>query len=461
MATEIMGEHREYTAKRRMWRTYRHLYAGGEEIRQNASEYLAPRQREPRDVYSERLSRVFYENYAGSIVDWYAATLFRREPILSFEGENGRAKEFFGQFAEDCDLKGTALSDFFRKRFTETLVYGASYVLIDFPRREGWAGSRAEEDALGISRAYLVGYTPEDLVNWQRDGRGNLEWAVIRLKEPGPGEKDRDGYWVRYDRTEYSLYRSDGKREELIDRGLHGLAPFGRVPLIEMTVPEGLWLMNKAALLQLEHFNKSNALSWALTMGLFAMPVVYTDREWEQMVGESYYIQLGPEDRFGWTEPEGKVYQIAAENLERLKDEIYRVCYLLTQAGGPMAGGVAQSGWSKQRDYAITQEILRAYGDVVKDTIRRVLRAVNDARGDGLTIGVAGMDEFDIGEFSNELSDAERLLNLGIESPTLRKQILKRLASKYLCDVRQEIKDRIAEEIENWVDGEAGRGASR
>ena len=28
--------------------------------------------------------------------------------------------------------------------------------------------------------------------------------------------------------------------------------------------------MNKAALLQLEHFNKSNALSWSLTMGLFA-----------------------------------------------------------------------------------------------------------------------------------------------------------------------------------------------
>ena len=39
--------------------------------------------------------------------------------------------------------------------------------------------------------------------------------------------------------------------------------------------------MNKAALLQLEHFNKSNALSWALTMGLFAMPVVYSDQRVE------------------------------------------------------------------------------------------------------------------------------------------------------------------------------------
>ena len=72
-----------------------------------------------------------------------------------------------------------------------------------------------------------------------------------------------------------------------------------------MKVSDGLWLMNKAALLQLEHFNKSNALSWALTMGLFATPVVYSERPWNQIVGEAYYIQLGPNDRFGWTEPEG------------------------------------------------------------------------------------------------------------------------------------------------------------
>ncbi len=53
-----------------------------------------------------------------------------------------------------------------------------------------------------------------------------------------------------------------------------------------------------------------------------------------------------------------------------------------------------------------------------------------------------GLDEFDIGDFSAELADAEQLLGLGIESPTLKKQIFKKLALKYLCDVRQEMKDR-------------------
>ena len=93
----------------------------------------------------------------------------------------------------------------------------------------------------------------------------------------------------------------------MIDHGHHGFAGIGRVPVFEVKVSDGLWLTNKVALLQLEHFNKSNALAWALTMGLFAMPVVYSDREFNQITGESYYIQLGPQDRFGYAEPEGKV----------------------------------------------------------------------------------------------------------------------------------------------------------
>ena len=180
-------------------------------------------------------------------------------------------------------------------------------------------------------------------------------------------------------------------------------------------------------------------------MGLFATPVIYSEREWSQIVGESYYIQLGPQDRFGWTEPEGKVYQIAADNLVRLKDEIYRVCYLMSQAGAP---DLRQSGLSKLRDFSITHEVLKAYGDAVKDTIKQVLWAIAAARQDGISIEISGLDQFDIEDFGAELDDAKKLLDLGIGSETLKKQVFKKLAFKYLCDARQEIKNQVAEEID-------------
>lgn len=454
----IDREHPDYIAKKAIWKTYRDLYVGGDQIKANAAHYLVRRQREPLDVYAERLSRVYYENYAGSIVDWYAATLFRREPLVMTEGEDEAAKRFVNEFIEDCDLRGSSLSEFFRGLLIEALICGNSYILVDFPRVTQPVWNRAEEEALGASRAYLVAYSPTEVINWSLDERGNLEWVVIRRTVTFRASATSDALitetrWNYYDKEEFRIFRrihETGSQGEiaLVDSGFHGLAKQRRVPVFEMRVPEGLWLMNKAGLLQLEHFNKSNALAWALTMGLFASPVVYTEREWNQIVGESYYIQLGPEDRFGWTEPEGKVFTIAAENLNRLQEEIYRVCYLLSQAGGRLSSRSLQSGISKQRDFAITQEVLRTYGDIVKDTMKRVLRAIVAARGDSIAVDVSGLEEFDIGDFSAELADAERLLRLGIPSPTLRKQVFKKLAFKYLCDVRQEVKDRIAAEID-------------
>jgi len=120
----INREHPEYIAQKAMWKQYRDLYAGGERLRTNASEYLVRRHREPGEVYGERLSRVFYENYIGSIVDWYAATLMRREPVLLFEGTDEGAKAFYNVFSENCDLQGTTVHELFRQRFLQTLVKG-------------------------------------------------------------------------------------------------------------------------------------------------------------------------------------------------------------------------------------------------------------------------------------------------------------------------------------------------
>ena len=455
--TEINREHPDFKRKARMWRMYRDLHAGGHEFQVRAADYLLRRQKEPLDVYSERLQRVFYQNYVGSIADWYASTLFRRQPSLQIQKGLVSGREFLSEFADDCDMRGTNLSAFFRRCLVDALVAGSSHILIDFPRSSATPLNRAEEDLAGLSRAFLVHYQAEEVINWSRNGRGDYEWVVLRHaveRQPAVDSPNvvKETYWNYYDRTTYRTYRSVTEQDrepliELVAEGQHGLARQNRVPLLDLQLSDGLWLMNKAAHLQLEHFNKSNALAWAITMGLFAMPVIYSDREWNQIVGESYFIQLGPNDKFGWTEPDGKVYQIAAQNLESLKEEIYRVCYL-SQASGEMIAGHAQSAASKQLDSSITQEILRAYGTAVKDCIRGIVNAISDAREDGIELSVTGMDEVDIGDFGTELQQASSLLQLGINSQTLRQQVHQRLAMKYLSDASQDVKNQIAQEIE-------------
>jgi hypothetical protein len=85
---------------------------------------------------------------------------------------------------------------------------------------------------------------------------------------------------------------------------------------------------------------------------------------------------------------------------------------------------------------------------VVKGSIKNVLDVIAAARQDGLTVEVSGLDEFDITDFSVDAADAQSLLNLGIESSTLKRQVFKRVALKYLCDARQDIKNQIVAEID-------------
>jgi len=69
-------------------------------------------------------------------------------------------------------------------------------------------------------------------------------------------------------------------------------------------------------------------------------------------------------------------------------------------------------------------------------------------------VSVCGLDEVDISDFGTELQNATSLLQLGIQSPTLKKQIYQRLALKYLSDARQETKDQIAREIDAQIVGQ-------
>ncbi|MBV9082293.1 MAG: hypothetical protein JOZ62_06445, partial [Acidobacteriaceae bacterium] len=250
--TEIDREHPEFKRQKRMWQMYRDLYAGGEQFKHRAAEYLLRRQKEPLDVYGERLQRAFYQNYIGSIVDWYAATLFRRAPSLQFDSGLETGRKFLAEFADDCDRRGTNLAAFFKVCLINALVCGRSHILIDFPRTGERPANRAEEDAAGMSRAYLVRYEAEDLINWSVDERGDYEWVVLRhsvTKQPSVDSTElvSETYWFYYDKEEFRTYRRIEKEHqtqqpELIARGPHCLMRQRRVPLLTLKVSEGLWL---------------------------------------------------------------------------------------------------------------------------------------------------------------------------------------------------------------------------
>lgn len=446
-------EHAEYKAWQPSLELYQDLYTGGAQLRSKASHYLYRRHREPMDVYQERVSRAYYENYLGSIVDWYAASLFRREPVLAVESAANRTASYYYKFFENCDRNHTSITDFLRKRFIESLVFGRAYCGLEFPKVGGEFQSRWEEERAGADQAYLTEIHPLDVINWERDEFGRLTFLTIKLgeeKDVASGQEGKVKKFLVYDQTDYTILRTDKDGNlHILETGPHALAGIQTVPVFQLAPSEGLWLTNKAAHLQLEHFNKANSLAWSLGMALYSTPVIYSKRDFHQALSESYYIQLDPEDKFGFAEPTGNVYRIALENLERLQEEIYRTCYLLGQARSWMSGGMRASGQSKQQDFQITKEVLRSYGDGVKDFLKRLLTSLSQARQDQVRITVSGLDEFEAADFAQEITEVSQLFALGLESKTFRQQVLKKLAMKFLGDVNEATKEQIAREIDH------------
>ena len=73
------------------------------------------------------------------------------------------------------------------------------------------AGTRAEEDATGASRAYLVDYAADDLINWSLDEQGNFEWVVIRTADAQEGRVEdaewrTETRWSYYDKQKFRIY---------------------------------------------------------------------------------------------------------------------------------------------------------------------------------------------------------------------------------------------------------------
>ena len=74
--------------------------------------------------------------------------------------------------------------------------------------------------------------------------------------------------------------------------------------------------------------------------------------------------------------------------------------------------------------------------------MKRILRAVEAAREDELVIDVAGLDDFDLRDFTTDLEEAGQLLSLGIQSDTLRKPVYSGSRSSISAMFSQEVKER-------------------
>lgn len=481
------------------WRKCRALYAGGKRLLQDPEVLQAvfpPHLHEQPHVYAERCKRAYYIPYAGEVIDMITSALFSED--LKMESKP-QADPWYEEWVKDVSPPGgkkQTLQQFLKEQITTALIAKCAWTLIDLPTiddvvqralQEGFPADAAvpatlaDQEKLGMLDAYAVPLEPESVWDWECDRDGRLLWVIIHYKTQARQgiEGDRDMIterWMYYTTTSWHRYEltyhktrppTDAVEVPLVAEGPHS---FGKVPVVRLELPDGLWAMGKIESIATAHMNKRNALTWAQYKSLFPVMTHFAgapdplnpitedpDRMLNQTVGQGHVVQLGDKDRLEFVGPDSGPFAVAAEDLKVLRDEMHRVVHQMAMSVDNSGAALQRSGESKQVDQSATAIVLREFGKIAREHAIEMHEMAQAGRQDPqvVTWSVEGMDGYSDTTVDTVVTMAQTLEAVPIPSATFQREWKMQLCRRVLGDsVDEEKLEDIRKELEQNITNE-------
>ena len=442
------------------------LYRGGAALRAALPTLMPAHFMEPTEVTFERRQRAAYENHLGPVVDQWAGEVMAASLSLTPSGAAAMPAWVAG-LKTNADRQGTDWAAFWRGRLTRALVDGTAWVLIDMPAVSGATLSdRGQAEQVGLAQPYLVGLDAAQVLDWETDAQGGLTWALVytcRSERPSlaGGRQIRRSWtlWTRQGWQRFELvhpWEKPPRDEDDVSEVASGIHPLGRVPLIPLTLPDGLWMSSLLEDPARALFETQCALEWSLYKSAFAVPVFQTQDEITKVsLSVGRFLRLEREDKYGWLEPSGQGWDALDRQAIRRMEGIYRIGRQLAQSATHDSSRARQSGAAKTEDRKPTVVVLLAYGALVTEAMRQALAVAAGWRREEATVQVTGLDEFEGSTLDVELERALILQSLRVPSASFSRAVLTRVAERYLEDAAPEVIAQVREEIAAGVQARA------
>lgn len=479
--------HPEYDAG--LWAKCRAFYAGGDKLlgdRMLLQSVFPKHLAERVQIYEERCKRAFYIPYAGEIINSICSGLFAEQLVLRSDPETAATDEFYEEFYDDVSPPGgrkQSLIELLKVQVLTALLCRRAWTLVDLPEGPQFEFEKPEtaaaEEAMGLTEAYAVTIDPEMVLDWEEGGDGELEWALILHKHckrdgiDGSRELVTEEYTF-YSEEEWAKYAITYKKSEPppddteVPETARGKHSFGRVPLVRLEVPDGMWAMGKILPIAIAHMNLRNALSWAEYKSLFPVLAAFKqgldvtnpatedpNRDAAATYGQGYVAGFAEKDRLEYVGPDPGPFTAALADLNNLRDEMHRVLHQMALSVDNSGAALQRSGESKQVDQQSASIILRALGQVVRDHVIEVLETVQVCRDEEpAEWRPEGMEKYDEVSVDGLLAQAETVDVVSIPSAKFKQLWTYNLARRLLGenandDELEEIREELEENITN------------
>ena len=484
---QLTERHPQYDLE--YWTELRALYEGGKRLLRDPGLFqrlFHKHEGESESSYQERTRRAFYVNHLAAVIDFTVAGLAQDKPVpvppSATDGEPVELDDFYGDFVSDVTPAG-ARAQTFAALLLEGLrtasLLGRAYILCDMAPAARAFDSLADQQEAGALDVYACELAPESIVDWEIDGDGSFKWALHHKVEQRRDQitDDRKALtrhtYTLYTPTAWARYVVDIRKDQqepspefVVEPESVGRHSFGRVPIVRVEMPPGLWAGNKVFSLAVEYLNKSCGLSWAEYRSLYQQlyeflapehPGVDTPiaanqqdphRAKRNKRGPGYVQVRGDQDKAMFVGPDTSGFTHGLASLSQIRDDIYRVTYQMALGQDTNGATIRRAAESKERDAVATEIVLGAMGEIVRDAGRQTMDLVATGRREETGWTCTGLARFDVQDIDSLIAQSVALESISIPSATFQvlhktQVAVARLGDAATPDVTKKITDEL------------------
>ena len=309
-------------------------------FRYNAEMLLPQEPQELEDAWQRRVSRATLTPFTVRIAEQAAGLVLRKAITLESKEQDGEVDEYWTEFLEDVDGRGTSLSAFARRLLISSILYGHAGCLVDYPSREAAPSLQAER--LAGLRPYLKQVDCKQIIGWRFDEKNPLapidqvrinEYVSVPFGEFG----DKTIRQIRVlEPGKYRVFRRESDRDVNTPGGSQGWYVHEEGPISLDVIPLALTYSQKISdfvstppLLSLANINIQHAQRAAdlqHSLHVAAMPIMvmkgFDDAPDPAGLSVNNAILLPPEGDCFMVEPASSSFDSQQAYLDKLEEQM-------------------------------------------------------------------------------------------------------------------------------------------
>jgi hypothetical protein len=422
--------HKDYSETINNWEYYIRSYNGGYDYM--VGQYLSRYNLELDNEFNQRLANTPCDNHCRNIIQIYSSFLFRVRPSRDFGSMEDETS--LESFLKDADLDGNNLNTVIKHAQNYASIYGHCFMILDKPNIQ--TETKAEELEQDI-RPYVSIITPENVLDWnfERQPNGKYELNYLKIRE----EVDREnGQYLRMwypDRID-TVYMPDREEPRLIDTVPNMI---GKIPAVILYNSKshkrgiGQSDLTDIADLQKAIYNEYSEMEQLIR--LTNHPSLVKTPSVNASAGAGAVIEMPdemePNLKPYLLQPSGSSLTSIMDSINNKVESINRIAH--TGAVRTTKTNIA-SGVALQTEFELLNARLSEKADnlqLAEEQLFKLYAMFQNVEFDG---EINYPDSFNIRDYATDLMFYQQAKAVGVQSPTLSKEIDKEIARAVVDD---------------------------